>query len=273
MIRLDNTTRSLVALLDANVTTSQANVVVNYSDNNGTTYAGGTQVSVSNNTTQFTMCSAPAASTVRDIDNIVVYNNDTVPLNINIIFNDNGTLSQIIDVNLQVDDTLTYTHAAGWKTTDINGNTKTIYSGGAASSLIGVSALPNGVTATTQTTGDNTAKVATNAFVNSSIAAYSAAMASFGTATTTLGGGIGGESVSSGVFTITGTFGAFSVGTPVIITMGYMSPQGGQATLYDDQEMDGIIASGVVINSTTVQVNWSSTSRVCGPYVFNYQVM
>jgi hypothetical protein len=42
---------------------------------------------------------------------------------------------------------------------------------GTAANVSGTPALPNGTTATTQTTGDNTAKIATNAFVNASIAA------------------------------------------------------------------------------------------------------
>lgn len=42
---------------------------------------------------------------------------------------------------------------------------------GMAANLSGTPALPNGTTATTQTTGDNTAKLATDAFVNASIAA------------------------------------------------------------------------------------------------------
>ena len=44
-----------------------------------------------------------------------------------------------------------------------------------ALSLSGVSALPNGVTATTQTTGDNTTKVATDAFVLANLAAQTPA--------------------------------------------------------------------------------------------------
>ena len=256
MIRLDSTTRSLIAYLDFNVTSVQANIIVNYSDNNGTTYVGGTQTSQSNNTSNVTICNAPASSTVRDVDNIAIYNNDIVPLNINVCFKDNSTIYQFVDVTLNPDDTLTYTHSNGWRTTDVNGNIK--------NTMVTPSILPSTTTAVTQATGDTSTLIATDAFVHNVLNAYTAASQNILQTTQNLG-----TSVTNGSFNITGT--AFSPpGGGVLVSMAYQPVNGGGTQMYDDIEFDHIVATGVIINSTTIQVNWNASTPVSGSYVFNY---
>ena len=113
MIRLDNTTRSLVLSLAGNIQSNQLQIVANYSDNNGTTYTGGTKTTLSNNTSYVTIVAAPAASTVRDIDNIAIYNKDNVSSIVNVLLNDNSTYYQIINTILQTGESLLYTHGQG----------------------------------------------------------------------------------------------------------------------------------------------------------------
>jgi hypothetical protein len=131
MIRLDTTTRTLELVLGGSVTTNQLPVTVSYSDKTSTTYNGATELSTSNNTSVVTICSAPAASTTRDIDYVSVYNEDTAIASVTISINDNSTLYNEIKATLQVGDKLEYIHGSGWRSTDVQGNFKTIGQTGA----------------------------------------------------------------------------------------------------------------------------------------------
>src|SRR3990167_7077731 len=124
MIRLDATTRKLQLILAGAVTTTQPDVIVLYSGQTRTTYTGGTQTSVGNNTTAVDICTAPAASTVRDVDHITVRNNDTTAITATVRLNDNATLYKLVAIALAVGDTLEYTHANGWRVLDALGNIK-----------------------------------------------------------------------------------------------------------------------------------------------------
>lgn len=257
MIRLDNTNRSLVLSLEQAVVTNQIQIVVNYSDNNGSTYVGGTQTSLSNNTSQVTICNAPAASTVRDIDSIIIYNADTAEVpSINVYLDDNGTLFQLINPNLQTTETCTYTHGRGWETIDANGCLKTL--------TTQASALPSSTTGTTQALGDNSTKLATDAFV-------AAALANFATQTQTIQQvtvNLGSQPANSGTFNITGS-GFTPLLGPVIIMQAATRPN---SVLYDNIEMDQIDVTGIIINSTTIQCNWRSSNPVANSYTFNYWI-
>lgn len=128
MIRLTTTTQSLEILLAGAVTTNQLQSTVNFTDV-GTTYTGGSQLAVSNSTAAATICAAPAASTIRDIDYVNIYNSDTAPAVVTIRINNASAYTSQRDVTLQVDDCLTYTHASGWSVTDSSGSVKQVMSG------------------------------------------------------------------------------------------------------------------------------------------------
>ena len=266
MIRLDATTRSITFSLDGSITTNQLEIVSSYSDNNGTTYVGGTTTALSNNASQITIVSAPATSVVRDIDSITVFNNDTVVTGINIFLNDNGSLFQLVGANLQPADTFTWTHAGGWKITDVNGATRTTVYSQVASALASASLLPNGTTAVTQTTGDNSTKVATDQFVQNSFAAYQAAYPP-------LSNNINQVTVNLGTPSFNGSFNIAITGgvpgTPVMVTQAPTRPN---SNLYDNVEMDQITATGIVTSSKNIQVNWGCKTRVCNQYTFNYWI-
>lgn len=71
----------------------------------------------------------------------------------------------------------------------------------------------------------------------------------------------------SGKFTITSS--GLTPGKSVMIQQA-MGPYTGKGTLADEAEMDMIIATGVVTNSTTITCHWSSHNRVKGNIKFNY---
>jgi hypothetical protein len=73
---------------------------------------------------------------------------------------------------------------------------------------------------------------------------------------------LGATPATNGNFTITGNF---TVGKFVIITQA-------PGLLGDEVEFDQIVATAFVLNATTIQVNWGSSTAVSGNYNFNYFV-
>lgn len=129
MLKLDQTTRKLQAVLSGAVTTNQLPCMVSYSDDNGTTYVGGTQLTNTNSTTAVDICAAPGASTVRDIDYLSIRNRDTAAATVTVMLDDNATDYEIVKATLAVGDQLVYTHGDGWRVIDTDGNLKTGSSG------------------------------------------------------------------------------------------------------------------------------------------------
>ena len=130
MIRLSTTGEKLQAVLGGAVTTNQLHCVVCYSDDNGTTYVGGTQYTSTNDTTAVDICAAPAASTVRDIDYINIRNRDTAVATVTVMVDVSATDSELVKATLAVGDQLVYTHSNGWATLDSAGQVKSSASGG-----------------------------------------------------------------------------------------------------------------------------------------------
>ena len=130
-----------------------------------------------------------------------------------------------------------------------------------ATALSGASALPNATTATTQAPLDNSTKVATTAYADAAVAAYSAANSTISQVTVDLGA----VPRKAGTFTITGS--GWTIGRQVFVQMASSRPN---QTLSDAIQLDQIVASGVVTSSTTIKVNWGSRTYVSNQYTFNY---
>jgi hypothetical protein len=128
MLRLDATTRKLTAVLGGAVTTNQLPIVVCYSDKTATAYSGGTAVTATNSGTPVDVCDAPGASTVRDIDSILVVNSDTAAATLTLTYDDNSTPYTLFKATLAMGDQAVYAHGAGWKILDSAGNVKSIFS-------------------------------------------------------------------------------------------------------------------------------------------------
>jgi hypothetical protein len=130
MIRLTATTQKIQLQLGGAVTTNELPITVSYSDKTTTAYNGGVQLSNSTGATPVDICSAPAASTVRDIDYISIYNRDSVAQTVTIIYDNNGTDYILCAVAMDSGDQLQYIHGQGWHTQDADGKVKSTGGGG-----------------------------------------------------------------------------------------------------------------------------------------------
>jgi hypothetical protein len=132
-----------------------------------------------------------------------------------------------------------------------------------AQSLNVASTLPNNTLATTQSALDSSTKVATTAYADNAVAAYSSSVKTIHQTTADFGA----QPAKNGSFQITGLSG-LTTGKIVFLS------QVGQPTsaLTDSIEFDQIIATGVVLNSTTIQVNWGCATNVANSWTFNYWI-
>ncbi len=121
MIRLPNTGTYSLELITAQ---NGAQSVVSYSDATSSAYTGGTQVASITSATTTTICSTPAASTVRDVDQINIKNTYAGSHTVTVQVDANGTNYPLIVAALLTDESLNYTHGSGWCCLDANGNIK-----------------------------------------------------------------------------------------------------------------------------------------------------
>jgi hypothetical protein len=141
MIRLPSTTYTLQLILSAGT----ADVDVSYSDATTTGYTGGTQETAATATTQ-TICAAPAASTVRDIDFLSVKIKTTGGVVTVQKLNSSGAVvTQLISVTLLDEEELNYTHGSGWTALDAFGNRKEV-TGSTFGALTATSITDTGLT-------------------------------------------------------------------------------------------------------------------------------
>jgi len=154
MIRLDTVNRSLTLFLGGAQVSAPLQIVVSYSDQTAATYLGASQLSNSNGVTAVTICAAPSASTIRDIDMVTVLNTDTGSQVVTIQLLDTATTYKIISTTLLVGEKLTYTHGSAWQVLDNIGNLKTVVL--STSGVNSFSAGSTGLTPSTSTTGSVT---------------------------------------------------------------------------------------------------------------------
>lgn len=140
MIRLTSTEK-LQAVLAGAISTTQPQAVACFSDQTATAYSGGKQLTALNSTTDVDIVAAPAASAVRDVDYLSIYNRDTASVTVTVKYDVSGVDSVIITVTLLTLETLEYTHSGGWWTLDSQGRIKT-----STTALTGVLGVANGGT-------------------------------------------------------------------------------------------------------------------------------
>lgn len=81
---------------------------------------------------------------------------------------------------------------------------------------------------------------------------------------------LGATPVDAGSFDITGLAG-LTAGKPVLVQQA-AGPYTGKGDLADEAEMDLVLATGYVVDATTIRVFWNSRGRVAGNVKFQYAV-
>ena len=119
--------RKLQCLLAGAVATTQPDVMVCFRDIKRKLQAdfqAQTKVSTTSGATAVDICDAPDPAVVREVDTIMVRNNDTASVSATIRYNDNGTTYKIITVTLLTLENLCYAAGSGWRVIDASGNVK-----------------------------------------------------------------------------------------------------------------------------------------------------
>lgn len=125
MIVLDTTSATLAVVLGGAVTTNQLPIVASYIDLLLTqdSYTPATNTTQTNNTTNVSAATSPAASTTRHVKFVSIYNADTVSATVTVRLN-RSAFWYVVSVTLAVGDTLFYCDGQGWRVMDSTGNLK-----------------------------------------------------------------------------------------------------------------------------------------------------
>lgn len=119
---LDATTKSLELVLGSAVAANQLKITADWVDMTTTATTGGNTTSSSNDTTGVTIAAAPAASTVRKVYAVNIYNADTATAAVTVRENDNSTLYTKVVISVPSGSTLQYTDTDGWSVVNGSGS-------------------------------------------------------------------------------------------------------------------------------------------------------
>jgi hypothetical protein len=114
MIILTETTDNLQVVLGGAITTNQLQCVASYRDITTTAYTPGRVVADTNSTTDVNLVTAPAGSTQRVVDFLMIFNRDTVNATVTIKFDANGTEYILFKATLATGEMLQYQDGVGF---------------------------------------------------------------------------------------------------------------------------------------------------------------
>lgn len=126
---LSNTTDKIQGILAGAVATNQSPMVVDFVDNDSTTFTPGRQVTTTNNGTAVDILDPPAGSHFRKVNSISILNKDTVAITVTFRYNANAVTYDMFSATLGVGEKCVWTDAAGWACYDAAGSLKQVASG------------------------------------------------------------------------------------------------------------------------------------------------
>lgn len=189
MIVLSDTNDTLEVVLAGAITTNQLQCLASFRDVTTTGYTPGKKVINTNSTTAVAVVDAPAASTLRVIDHVSIYNNDTVSATVTVKFNDNATEYILVKVTLLTQERLEYQEGVGWTVYNSAGARKTVetatnpvISSGLSTVVLSADVTNNNASANTiaDVTGLSFSVTAGNKYYFKFIIAYTAAATTTG---------------------------------------------------------------------------------------------
>lgn len=119
-MKLTTTSDKLQVVLGGAVTTNQLQCVVSYKIYTTTTTTDGQVLINTNNTTDVDLAGAPASGEVYEIQNINIYNADTVSATVTIKIDVSGTEKIVYKGIVGVGDVISWSGEGGWKNTSNN---------------------------------------------------------------------------------------------------------------------------------------------------------
>lgn len=115
MIIFDATTDTLVTSCNSAVATTSPQFYASFVDVTTTTFSPKMTTGLLNGTSEVTVISAPASSTVRQLKFLSVFNRDSVNISPTISFDDNATLRTVWKGVLAPNECLQYVDGTGWR--------------------------------------------------------------------------------------------------------------------------------------------------------------
>ena len=119
-MKLTATTNKLQVVLGGSVTTNQLQCLTCYKVYTATTTVDGKVAINTNNTTDVDLAGAPSSGETYDIQNINIYNADTVAQTVTIKLDVSGTETILYKGVVGVNDVISWTAEGGWKNTSNN---------------------------------------------------------------------------------------------------------------------------------------------------------
>lgn len=126
---LDATSQTLEAILAGAKTTVDCPVIVDYVDNDATTFTPGVQITNTNGIAAVTILSAITSSHFRKVNAINLYNVDTGSITVTFRYLVTATNYTLFKATLAVGESVRYTDASGWQLFDAAGAPKMVSSG------------------------------------------------------------------------------------------------------------------------------------------------
>lgn len=137
MLTLDTTTQSIECIVAAPTTTNPIQFWASYTDTTTTAFTP-KSFRLSNSGTTVTLVAAPAASTQRRVTNILVYNGDTAATTVTLQRDEAASNFIIGTWTLQPGESLQWTQANGFFTTDASGARKTALVASSTSAVVSI---------------------------------------------------------------------------------------------------------------------------------------
>lgn len=119
-MKLTTTNDKLQIVLSGSVTTNQLQCVTSYKIYTTSTTTDGKLAVNTNNTTDVDLAGAPSSGEVYDIQNINIFNNDTVAQTVTVKLDVSGTETILYKGVLGVNDVISWSGEGGWKNTSNN---------------------------------------------------------------------------------------------------------------------------------------------------------
>jgi hypothetical protein len=144
LLRLDSVSRTITAVLSGAVASTEADVVVCFTDRASQQpreELPSTRVTTTSGATPVTICQAPKNVTTREIDYVSIRNNDTASITVTIKYVDGSSSYKIITATLAVGESLFFTAADSWYVIDATGRKKEATAQGWTALVVSASGL------------------------------------------------------------------------------------------------------------------------------------